>query len=181
MELFKNKNYIKIIYIVIGICLVQILVGIVYLNMNGDIFSVDNEENFNIYYEIFMACSVGPILEELFFRKLIFMKLLRKAEYSNLIQALIFAFAHVDILKFVSTFVTGLIFGNAYRNNKKIYYPIFLHCIFNILSTFIIGVWILTKPIYCFVEYLPFAIFAISSFATIFMIKRNPQLNLFSF
>lgn len=68
------------------------------------------------------------IIEELIFRKWILNFLLkRKIKYSNAIQALIFALAHIRLIKIPGTFLSGLLYGNVYQKEKRVIYPILLH------------------------------------------------------
>lgn len=84
---------------------------------------------------IINVALLAPILEELFFRGVVFNTL--KSKYSVLISIVVssflFSLVHGNILLITTSFIHGLIFAFIYHKYKNIIYPVALHSFNNII------------------------------------------------
>lgn len=85
-----------------------------------------------------------PIVEEILFRALIFKELKANVGLTAglIIQALLFALAHGNILQGIYTFILGILAGLVYYWTKSIYSNITLHLTFNLAGSFIFPILI---------------------------------------
>jgi uncharacterized protein len=95
---------------------------------------------------ILSAVILGPIVEELIFRKAIF-GLIRKNSVALVVSSLVFGLIHLLneqtfgelIVNGLSYFIMGLVFGYIYiRNNRNIIVPIIVHIVANLISVLFI-------------------------------------------
>jgi membrane protease YdiL (CAAX protease family) len=88
-------------------------------------------ESFPIF--ILVSSIIGPILEEIVFRKIIFGTLYKKLNFflSALISSLIFALAHAEIEHLLLYSAIGFTFAFLYVKTKRIIVPIFAHVSMN--------------------------------------------------
>jgi len=128
---------------ILGIVLVyitQIVAGIV----DQAVFNAPNEsENTKLImdlasaspYVVLVIVIVGPILEEIIFRKIIFGQLFKKTNFwiAGIISSLIFAFAHLDghIIIYGSI---GLVLCYLYRKTKRIVISMIAHASMNAIA-----------------------------------------------
>ncbi|MCM3569911.1 CPBP family intramembrane glutamic endopeptidase [Neobacillus mesonae] len=82
---------------------------------------------------IIVTSIIGPILEEIVFRKIIFGSLYRRFNFiiSALISAVIFALAHMDFQHIIIYAAMGLTFAFLYVKTNRIIVPIFAHVTMN--------------------------------------------------
>lgn len=112
--------------------------------------------------EFMVVCLVGPILEELLYRGLIYRQLSRFNQgFAIVFSALLFGLAHGNLGQAVPTFGVGLVLAYTYAKSDSIWVPIILHVLNNtclmIITTFpvldvvmsillwviaIVGVWV---------------------------------------
>lgn len=93
---------------------------------------------------IFVAV-LAPILEEIFFRKLLCRHLLPLGEgYAILLSAAIFGLAHGNFFQFFYAFGLGLLFGLIYVKTGKIIYSILYHAAINLLGG-VFAPWLIEK------------------------------------
>ncbi len=98
---------------------------------NGLVSTLGSLDIATIIYSIIIA----PIVEELFFRKLLLDKLSCYGEkWAIIFGALCFAMFHTNLYQFVYTFGMGLIFGYVYIKSGKIINTIIMHSGINILG-----------------------------------------------
>jgi uncharacterized protein len=95
---------------------------------------------------ILSAVILGPIVEELIFRKAIF-GLIRKNSVALVVSSLVFGLIHLLneqtfgelIVNGLSYFIMGLVFGYIYiRNNRNIIVPTIVHIVANLISVLFI-------------------------------------------
>lgn len=88
---------------------------------------------------IFLAVViVGPIMEELIYRKMTLDRLIPFGEKRAVFfTALIFGLAHGNLHQFFYTFGGGLILGWLYVYTRRLRYPVLLHVVFNFLGGFL--------------------------------------------
>ncbi|RHW31513.1 CPBP family intramembrane metalloprotease [Neobacillus notoginsengisoli] len=84
---------------------------------------------------IFISSVIGPILEEIVFRKIIFGSLYKRFNFfiSGLISSIIFAAAHMEFEHILLYSAIGFTFAFLYIQTKRIIVPIFAHVAMNTL------------------------------------------------
>ncbi len=92
---------------------------------------------YQIVYFIVLV-FLGPILEEILYRRIIFRKL--SQQYSILssicITAILFAIMHLSIEGFIAYFFVGIIYTYLYHLTKNLWLNIFVHFLYNLLANF---------------------------------------------
>lgn len=88
----------------------------------------------NIWF-ILLPAIIGPIIEELVFRKVIFGSLQKRMNIhvAAIIGALVFALAHFDLEHTLIYFAMGLVFTFLYVKTKRVIVPIIAHMAMNTL------------------------------------------------
>ena len=105
----------------------------------------------NMLLMTFQAVILAPIVEELFFRGLIFNTLRQKSVFwAHLISAFLFGLLHVysyilagdmsEWIKLIPYMTAGLAFSYAYEKRQNIIAPIFLHGLKNLIAVILIYV-----------------------------------------
>jgi len=84
---------------------------------------------------VVVSSIIGPILEEIVFRKIIFGTLYQKFNFaiSALISSVIFALAHLDFPHIILYTMMGFVFSFLYVQTRKIIVPIIAHVLMNTL------------------------------------------------
>lgn len=144
-------------------------------------FNFPSTKNFfyNSYYEIFYNVRlivIGPVLEELYFRRII-QKQLIATNYSSftaiLIASLLFSIGHLDLSNFISAFIGGVILGYAYFKTKNIFISILLHSLINVFVIFTNG-----KEIYLEgVNFVNLLVYPISLYLIYLLLNRLGKVN----
>ena len=92
-------------------------------------------ESSNIWVSLFVVGIVGPIIEELMFRKLFVDRLTPYGQaIAVFFPALLFGLFHANLYQFFYAFLLGVIFSYIYIKTGKITYTIGLHIFINIFS-----------------------------------------------
>ena len=111
------------------------------LFLNSLILLINNQKipTINIYIALFGSVIIGPILEELVFRYLIYNNLnkFNKKNTSIILSSLIFALVHNGFINIVYSFIIGTILTIIYSKNKNIKEVIILHMVANLMSLLI--------------------------------------------
>ena len=111
------------------------------LFLNSLILLINNQKipTINIYIALFGSVIIGPILEELVFRYLIYNNLNRfnNKNTSIILSSLIFALVHNGFINIVYAFIIGTILTIIYSKNKNIKEVIILHMVANLMSLLI--------------------------------------------
>lgn len=93
---------------------------------------------------ILASVILAPIGEEVLFRG-ITLRLAKNAGMNffmaNMIQAICFGIAHLNVVQGIYAFVMGLILGYIYEKYNSLYVPILLHALINFFGT-VVSVWI---------------------------------------
>jgi len=100
----------------------------------------NNVVEINKIMVIFTSGILGPILEELLFRKHLLSKLLEfnSEKVAILLSAVLFSFFHHGI-SFVYAFLMGLLLGIIYNKFKNIKVTILIHIVANTIVVFLTG------------------------------------------
>ena len=128
------------------------------------------------------AIILGPIAEELIFRGLVYRFARLKMTFmgANLLQAVLFAVYHLNLVQGIYAFVIGLIFGFIASRGRGIRYSILLHILFNLVAVlgkdFIPSITAL-MPVPVLLISIGLVIFTMFAFAYEFMPvkRRNPH------
>ena len=111
------------------------------LFLNSLMLLINNQKipTINIYIALFGSVIIGPILEELVFRYLIYNNLnkFNKKNTSIILSSLIFALVHNGFINIVYAFIIGTILTIIYSKNKNIKEVIILHMVANFMSLLI--------------------------------------------
>lgn len=111
------------------------------LFLNSLILLINNQKipTINIYIALFGSVIIGPILEELIFRYLIYNNLnkFNNKNTSIILSSLIFALVHNGFINIVYAFIIGTILTIIYSKNKNIKEVIILHMVANLMSLLI--------------------------------------------
>ena len=113
----------------------------IHVFLNSLILLINNQKlpTINIYIALFGSVIIGPILEELVFRYLIYNNLnkFNKKNTSIILSSLIFALVHNGFINIVYAFIIGTILTIIYSKNKNIKEVIILHMVANLMSLLI--------------------------------------------
>lgn len=91
--------------------------------------------NVSLWASILFTVILGPMVEELFYRKLIMDRILGFGELpAILLSAAMFALAHGNLAQFFYAFGLGVLWGYVYAKTGRIGYTISMHMIFNFLG-----------------------------------------------
>ena len=138
----KNKiNYLQLILIGIILSLIYNVFAY-YFNFLLKTSLFDN--NNNLIITLISTGLIGPIIEELMFRGIIYNEL--KNKYSNmkaiLITTIFFAVIHMNIIQILYAFALGFILIYVYEKYKNIKAPIILHMASNMTTTLFLPILI---------------------------------------
>ena len=139
------KTFIKYIAITITLMLIGNLIGIILTTIIGGAIQseisnpVENLINStNIWLNLALISIIGPIFEEILFRKILIDKTIKYgARISIIISALLFGLFHGNVNQFFYAFLMGGVFAYVYIKTVKIIYPIILHLIVNLMGSVI--------------------------------------------
>lgn len=147
---FNYKKYIKpsnfkikdiFIPILFGVS-ISIIYNIVFYNLNNIIHFTNNFDGSNLPIIVLFISSgiIGPILEELLFRGIVYNKLkeFNKPMKSIVLTSIIFGVIHFNLLNTVYAFGVSFILIYLYEKYKTIKAPILMHVCLNTTS-----VWLL--------------------------------------
>jgi len=86
-----------------------------------------------LWLTILLACVVGPIAEELFFRGVLYAAVRRKASRAaaTLVSGAAFALLHTNAVGFVPILILGCLFANLYERTGSILAPLSVHVLHN--------------------------------------------------
>ena len=85
---------------------------------------------------ILVVVVIGPVLEELFFRKYIIDRTVKYGEKTAILfSGLCFGMFHMNLFQFFYAFGLGLIFGYIYVRTGKVIYSTIMHMIINFIGS----------------------------------------------
>ncbi len=90
----------------------------------------------NLLFSIFSLAIIAPIVEELFFRGVMFTKLKNhmSTKVAIIIQAVLFGLIHFNAAQLIPTFLLGCIAAYMYEKYNNIWVPIAFHMAFNLIA-----------------------------------------------
>ena len=130
----KYKSNIKLSINKVLFCiLLGIIISLTY-NLYLSIITNYQISKLPILVQIISSGIIGPILEELLFRGIIYNKLkeFNSTNKAMIISTIIFAIMHSTITDFIYTLFIGYILVYIYESYKNIKYPIIMHISANI-------------------------------------------------
>lgn len=88
---------------------------------------------------IIATVFLGPVLEELVFRRVIFGSIIQHYNFwiAGIISAIVFAAIHMDFTHIILYTICGLIFAFLYHKTKRLITPIIAHILLNGFVTFV--------------------------------------------
>ena len=137
--IIKNKLKIQNTYIpiIFGIS-ISLIYNILAFNINNIVNFTNNYvgNNMPIISQIISSVLVGPILEEVLFRGIIYNKLkeFNSPMKSIILTSIIFGIFHFNLLNMIFAFGMSFIFIYLYEKNKSLKYPIIMHVFLNLTS-----------------------------------------------
>lgn len=148
-KLEKSTLSIKTIILYIGITITLMWIGniagliiIALLSgvLPGDIANPvqDLINSSDIWLNLLLVSILGPIFEEIFFRKMLIDRTIKYgARVSIILSAILFAFFHGNLNQFFYAFLIGGFFAFVYIKTGKIIYTILLHILVNLMGSVI--------------------------------------------
>lgn len=90
----------------------------------------------NLMFTLFVVGILAPLVEEIFFRGIIFTKLKNKIDLklAILIQAILFSFIHLNPAQYFSCLLLGILAACYYEKCDSMIAPIILHVSFNSIA-----------------------------------------------
>lgn len=146
-----NKN---ILYVILNALIISIIYNLFIININKMLNINNNLVQSKYLLQIIISTGlIGPIIEELLFRGVVFNKVksFNNIKSSILITTFIFAFFHDSILQMIYAFIVGYICINLYIKNKTLLVPIIFHIIGNIIVPIINNYLINLSYLYSFI------------------------------
>lgn len=144
-ERISAKKFL--IYISISFTLMWIgnIIGLIITTLLGNLIETDIINpvqnlinNSDIMLNLILISIIGPVFEELFFRKLLIDRTIKYgARVSIILSAVIFALFHGNLNQFFYALLLGGFFAYIYIKTGKIIYTISLHIIVNFMGSVI--------------------------------------------
>lgn len=137
LELKENK-FNALYPIIIGIVLSIIFNTVVFYIDSYFHFTNLFDSNNRVLIALFSSCLIGPIIEELMFRGIIYnnLKKIYKPMKCILITTVVFSFLHFNLVQVVYGLIIGFMLIYIYELYKNIKAPIYLHIASNTTSLF---------------------------------------------
>lgn len=138
---YNNKLSIKNIFVllILGVVL-NLSYNLIIESLNNLFSFTNNYDAINISIITYIICTgvLGPILEELLFRGIVFNKLKKfnKQMKSILLASFIFMFFHSNPIQMLYAFCLSFILLYVYEKYKTIKAPILVHIASNIMNIF---------------------------------------------
>lgn len=149
----RKKLILSCICMILGYIFIKLIIisnlGL-FLNISPTkgIFNpyIQNRNYINILLVAIQIIIIGPIIEELYFRKILLGKLLKLSNNkvkSILFSAIIFGIVHFNLIQGIVAFLGGIVLGIIYYYTKSIKLTILVHILNNFLIIIPspIGLW----------------------------------------
>lgn len=134
-KIMNNKIvFYSLIGIAVGLSYNLFLSGVNKLFYFTDLY---NTSNTNILVTLITTGILGPILEELIFRGIVYNKLknIHKPFVATIITGLIFGLFHGNIIQFIYVFFLNFLFVKGLEKENNILVPIIIHISTNVVTT----------------------------------------------
>lgn len=173
----KNNVIIKkdkgILYLIVPALSISILLNLIIININK-LCNIENLNNDKSMWIILIISSgiIGPILEELLFRGIVYndLKKFNTNKISMILCVIIFALFHSSISQIIYAFLIGYILIKIYNKTNNLLYPIIFHIVSNSIVVLVNNILVSMNLIYsCIFIILLSLLFAVSY---IYMYKK---------
>ncbi len=139
------KKFIKYVAISITLMWIGNMVGLLITALLGGTINKEISNpvteligSSNILINLLLISFIGPVFEELIFRKVLVDRTIKYgAKVSIILSALIFAFVHGNLNQFFYAFLIGGFFAYVYIKTGKIIYSISMHIIINLMGSIV--------------------------------------------
>lgn len=142
-EIKKNYKIDKnLIYVIINSISITIFLNLLIIIFNNCFEIKTNLTNYKYLFTLLLSTGIiGPILEELLFRGIVFNKLKKfnKENISILLTTLLFAFLHSSLTTMIYAFIIGYISIKIYQKTNNLLISIIYHVISNSLVVLLIN------------------------------------------
>lgn len=119
---------------IIGLAITTILSSTIQNNIANPVQELINSTD--IWLNLLLISIIGPIFEEIFFRKFLIDRTMKYgARVSIILSAVLFAFFHGNLNQFFYALLMGGFFAYVYIKTGKITYTIILHIIVNFMGS----------------------------------------------
>lgn len=119
---------------IIGLAITALISFTTPFDVSNPVQSMINSSD--IWLNLMLISIIGPIFEEIFFRKLLIDRTIKYgAKASILLSALLFGLFHGNLNQFFYAFLIGGFFAYVYIRTGKIKYTILLHIIVNLMGS----------------------------------------------
>lgn len=144
----KGKQYIGLVAATFGIMIVCNLIGVVIAAIVGSVTGVQIQDTstleliteLDISAAVIFVSIVGPIFEELIFRKMLVTRLLRYGEgVAAVLSGLMFGIFHGNWNQFVYAFGLGVFLAIVFIWTGNVWVTISLHVLVNFSSSVLLG------------------------------------------
>ena len=133
----------------------------------------------NILVTLVTTGILGPILEELIFRGIVYekLKLLHKKSTSTLITGILFGLFHGNIIQFVYAFLLNFVLVESYEKENSILAPILIHVCANSVITLLLNFIIQINIYLTIILFLVFVIILIILLKFLYKENNNIDVN----
>ena len=141
-----NKINIKagnlLFYILVGVC-ISVSYNLLLCGLNKVVYFTNlyDSVNRNILVTLITTGILGPILEELIFRGIVYEKLknFNKKSTSTLITGVLFGLFHGNIIQFIYAVLLNFVLVKSYERENNILAPILIHVCANSVTTLLLN------------------------------------------
>lgn len=143
-KVFINKKAIlKLIYLSLIFLPIIALINILSALLLNDhvpqaiVQSINSSERL-LFFNYFSIIIISPIIEELYFRKVLFKELHHRLGpvWGILLSSMYFSFVHLNILSLPTLFALGIFLGTIFKITKSILFCIIVHSLFNLFMLY---------------------------------------------
>ena len=119
---------------IIGLAITSLISAAAPFDITNPVENLINSTD--IWLNLLLISIIGPIFEEIIFRKLLIDRTIKYgAKISIILSALIFGFAHGNLNQFFYAFLIGGFLAYVYIKTGKLIYPILLHITVNLMGS----------------------------------------------
>ena len=142
-ESLSLKKFLLYLSITFTLMWIGNMVGLAITSAIGSLFHTEITNpvqtligSTDIWLNMILISVLGPIFEEIFFRKFLIDRTIKYgARVSIILSAVIFGFFHGNLSQFFYAFLLGGFFAYVYIRTGKIIYTIILHIIVNLMGS----------------------------------------------
>ena len=144
LEINLNRGY-NILFLILLFIPIIIIINSLSFNLLQEFYpqkivTTIYEDAHISYSQIFSILVLSPVVEELYFRKVLLEDLYERIGYfwSIISSSFYFSIIHLNILSFPTLLVLGILLGIIYKTTKSVTLCIIVHSLFNFIMLFLI-------------------------------------------